>query len=259
MAGVGLDFSPQLIDENAQVLGFFSVIGSPDGLQEAAVRLSFAGIGNELAQKFELFGREADWLLLHHHGALFKINLQIVGDEGRSGVSRRGAAERGADARHELFDPEGFDDVVVGSGIESLHFVAFGIAHGEHDDGRIAGGANFAAGFEAGNSRQVHIEKNQIGPYAADFFERFFAAAHFDDGVAVRREGGEHDAADLRFVVYYEDRRGVHQSLARPRSVGSVNEKTEPWPRWLVRLMVPPCASMMALAMGKPMPVPCTR
>ena len=50
MAGVGLDFSPQLIDENAQVFGFFSVVRSPDGLQEAAMRLSLAGIRDELTQ-----------------------------------------------------------------------------------------------------------------------------------------------------------------------------------------------------------------
>ena len=37
-----------------------------------------------------------------------------------------------------------------------------------------------------------------------------------------------------------------------------MKEKTEPWPRWLVRLIVPPWASTMALAMGRPMPVPCT-
>ncbi len=97
------------------------------------------------------------------------------------------------------------------------------------------------------------------GAHAANFFERFFAAAHFDDGIALRRERGEHDAADLRFIIHNENGGGVHQSLVRPRSVGSVKEKTEPWPRWLVRLMVPPCASMMALAMGRPMPVPCTR
>jgi hypothetical protein len=57
MAGVGLDFPPQLIDKNAQVFGFFPVVGSPDGLQEAAVRLRLAGIRNELAQEFKFLGR----------------------------------------------------------------------------------------------------------------------------------------------------------------------------------------------------------
>ena len=180
-----------------------------------------------------------------------KSILQVFGDEWRSGLAGCGAAQSRTDARHQLFDAEGFDDVVVGAGIESLYFIAFGIAHGEHDDGRIAGGANFAAGFEAGNSGQIHVEKNQLGPHAADFFESFFAAANFDDGIALRREGGEHNAADLRFIVHNENGGGVHQSLDRPRSVGKVKEKTEPWPRWLVRVMVPPWASMMALAMGK--------
>ena len=44
MAGIGLDFFSQLVDENAQVFGFFPVVGSPDGLQQAAVRLGFTRI-----------------------------------------------------------------------------------------------------------------------------------------------------------------------------------------------------------------------
>jgi hypothetical protein len=152
MAWVGLDFSSQLIDENTQVFGFFPIVRSPDGLQQAAMRLGFARIRNELAQEFEFFRRAADGFVVHHDGALLEVNFQIVGDEGRSGVAGRGSAQSGTDARHEFLDAEGFYDVVIGASIESLDLVAFGIAHGEHDDGRIAGGADFAAGFESGNS-----------------------------------------------------------------------------------------------------------
>ena len=35
--------------------------------------------------------------------------------------------------------------------------------------------ADFAAGFEAGHSRHVHVEQNQVGALGAEFFERFFA------------------------------------------------------------------------------------
>src|SRR3984885_12292756 len=49
MTRVGFDFAAQLIDEDAQVFGFFSVVGSPNGWQEAAVGLRLAGIGNQLA------------------------------------------------------------------------------------------------------------------------------------------------------------------------------------------------------------------
>ncbi len=46
---------------------------------------------------------------------------------------------------------------------------------------------------------------------------------------------------------------------ARPqRFSGRVKENTEPRPGWVVNEMVPPCASTIALAMARPMPVPCT-
>ncbi len=41
--------------------------------------------------------------------------------------------------------------------------------------------------------------------------------------------------------------------------VGSSKENTEPRPSWLVTLIAPLWASTIALAMAKPMPVPCTR
>jgi uncharacterized protein (TIGR03435 family) len=43
------------------------------------------------------------------------------------------------------------------------------------------------------------------------------------------------------------------------RMIGSVKVKTEPWPSWLVTLMVPPWACTIAREMASPMPVPATR
>ena len=60
VARVGLDFFSQLIDEHAQIFGFFAVIRAPDGLQQAAVTERFALIRNELAQQLEFFRRETD-------------------------------------------------------------------------------------------------------------------------------------------------------------------------------------------------------
>ncbi len=95
--------------------------------------------------------------------------------------------------------------------------------------------------------------------------ERFVAGARFDDGVTLRTSSvvritrricGSSSTIRMRCGVH-----GLHGSKPKRsglRSIGSVNENTEPWPRWLVRLIVPPCASTMAFAIGKPMPVPST-
>ena len=96
------------------------------------------------------------------------------------------------------------------------------------------------------------------GRSCADFLERFIAAARFRHGVAVRGERGAQDAANLRLVVDDQNFGGGHELAARARPIGRVNEKTEPWPRWLVRLIVPPCASTIAFAIGRPIPVPST-
>src|ERR1700691_134282 len=50
MLGVWLYFFPELIDEHAQIFGFFAIVRSPDGLQQTAVPLCFSLVGDQMAQ-----------------------------------------------------------------------------------------------------------------------------------------------------------------------------------------------------------------
>ena len=144
-------------------------------------------------------------------GAGFEVDGYFFGDEWGDGVAWRVTAERGADAREKFFDAERFYDVVVGAGVESGDFVALGIAHGEHDDGRVGGFANFFAGFEAADAGHVHVEQDEIGFVFADGVYAFFAGHGFGDDVAVAGERGAHDAANLGFVVDDEDVFAAHR------------------------------------------------
>ena len=47
LGGVGFDFFSELVDDDAEVFGFFAVVGAPDGLENAAVGEWFALIGDE--------------------------------------------------------------------------------------------------------------------------------------------------------------------------------------------------------------------
>src|SRR5580693_3042246 len=217
-------------------------------------------VRDKLAQQFKFFGREANRDSLHCYAPLREVDRQIVRSKRRSRFAGCDAAKGRSDARHQFFRAEWFHHVIVGPGIESLYLIFFRIANREHDDGDIARPPNGATGIEARDSGHVHVEKNQIGALGSKFFQSFVAGFRFDHAITLRRERGTHHAPNLRFVIHDQNRLRAHvQDAGRLRSIGSVKEKTEPWPRWLVRLIAPPCASTMALAISKPIPVPSMR
>ncbi len=103
----------------------------------------------------------------------------------------------------------------------------------------------------------VQIEDNQAEALLiAKLSERLFTIAGLDNRIGVGGKSRAHDAADLRFVIAHEYRCGIHCESPREAAIGKVKEKTEPCPNWVVTLIVPPCASTMALAIGNPIPVP---
>jgi len=261
---VFFDFFAELVDYDAEIFGFVAVFGTPDGLQETTVGDGFALLSDEMLEDFEFLGREMDFGTGHGDAALFKIHGQFFGLEGRNGVGGGVPAERGANAGEEFFDAEGLGDVIIGAGVEGDDFVTFGVANGEDDDGNVAPGADFAAGFDARDAGKINVEKNEVGTGFGDEVDGFFAAGSFGDGVAAEGKSAAQDATNLRFVVDDEDISGggSHREAslagAATGTAGRVKEKTEPWASWLVTEMAPPWAATMARAMGRPMPVPRT-
>src|SRR5208337_662242 len=191
--------------------------------------------------------------------ARFKIHGQVFCVKRRQCFRGSVPAEGSTHARQQLFDAEGLCDVVVGAGIERNDFVPFRIAHGQHDDRGIAGAANFPARLNAADAWQIDVKKDQIGFQLAGKLDAFLAGGSLGNLVTPEGKRGTQDSPDLRLVVNHENAGGSHRTSPRRTATGSVNEKTEPWPSWLVTLMVPPWAVTMALAIGKPMPVPRTR
>src|SRR5579862_5246800 len=261
---IGLYFFSQLIDDDAQQIGFVAVVRSPNGLQEAAMGDRASAAGHQFPQQAKFLGREVHDFAAHGDHAFFEIQFQFLGGDQRLGFFLGGTPQGRANPREELLNAERFDDVVVGAGVEGGDLVFFGAADGEHNDGHGGGGANLAARLEAVHDGHVHVEDDEVRAVGAHARQGFLAVAGFKNGVAAGRERGAHHAADLRLIVHHENRAGFHgeSSGARvwaPASRGKVKKKTEPWPSWLVTPIEPPWASTMALAIGRPMPVPCTR
>src|SRR6202007_734369 len=192
------------------------------------------------------------------HTALLEIHGQFPVDKRCKCVWRGMAAGGGANARETFLDAEGFGDVVVGAGIEGDALVALGAANGEHDNGNVAGTADFAAGFDATHPWKIHVEKNEVGLEFNSGFEGFLPRGDFADSIAAERKSRAQHAANLRFVIHDQDGGRTHRDSLQTGATGSVKEKTEPLPCWLVTENVPPWADTMALAIGKPMPVPRT-
>ena len=79
--------------------------------------------------------------------------LPQAGQVGRMGQ----APQSGANARKQLRRAEGLGDVIVGAGIQSIDFVFFGVADGQHDDGDLGRRANQPARFDPAHAGHVHV------------------------------------------------------------------------------------------------------
>ncbi len=153
-----------------------------------------------------------------------EIDDQLAGaNAGRRRLRRSwNPSKRRTDASQQLGRAERLVDEVVGARVQGLHFVGFGIAHGEHDDSDAGAGADLAAGSQSAHARHVHIEQDQVGMIIAQLLDRLFAGlgvVHFISGAG---ESGPHDAADLGLVVNHQDASGAHGRAPVPPAAAPV-------------------------------------
>src|SRR5262249_53166731 len=169
-------------------------------------------IGNQMLEDIVLLRSEVDVAIPYGHLTRLEVNLQVFGYERRKSISGCVAAQYSANAREKLFDAEGLDDVIVGTGVQSRDFVTLGVAHGEHNDRRIGGAADFAASFNATHPGHVHVEEHKIRTLFAQSFESFFPCLGFGNHITLRSKRRTQDAANLRLVVNDKNVGGVHQT-----------------------------------------------
>src|SRR5580700_7093700 len=115
-------------------------------------------IRNEMPQQLEFLWSKPNRIVFHRDHSFFEVDLEVIAQKSRGGVAWSAAPECSANARHQLLHSERLHYVIVCAGVERLHFVAFAISDGEHDDGHVARGSNFSASIETGHPRHIHVE-----------------------------------------------------------------------------------------------------
>ena len=132
------------------------------------------------------------------------------------------ATEESAHAGIEFGEAEGFDEVVVGSGVESVHAVGDEAAGGEHEDGDgVLALADLAADGEAVEFGEHEVEEDEVGGFFEGEGEALFAVGGGDHAMSFCFEGvGEADAQG-GFVFDEKDAGGgLHLGKFRVRSWG---------------------------------------
>ena len=164
--------------------------------------------------------------------------------------------QRGPHACQELADIERLVDVVVGAEIERLDLFRFPLARRQNDDRHIGPFARPPDDVLSVAIRQSEIEQNDVWRFGSDALHAFSDCAGACHFVVVGFERGLEKAQDCRLIVNDQYvKLGAHVAWL---SRGNVMIKRAPRPpsTGLSAVMLPPCASMMPLAIARPSPVP---
>ena len=233
--GVGLDFGAEHGDVVIDGAGGGEGAVAPDGIEELFAGDGGAGVFGEEAEDGEFFGGAVkkfggfvgigwvSWVSFFVLGAVDglggEVDLQVAELEVVEGcLFAAGAAEEGADAGEEFFGAEGFDEVIIGAGIEAFDAVLDHAFGGEEEDGDVAMEfAKFGADGEAIEAGHHDVEKDEVGLFAEGFFEADGAVLGGEDAVAIGGEGIGEGGAHGAFV-FDDEETLLHRSCSRKAS-----------------------------------------
>src|SRR5262249_25992424 len=124
----------------------------------------------------------------------------------RAGFHDLGAPQERAHPSHQLAERKGFDQVVVGAGVETLDLVLDRVARGQHQDlGPRASGAQLPAELEAvARTRQHQIEDHKVGRGGRDPLEGRVRVADRVDRVALLRQTLLEELRNARLVLDHQ-------------------------------------------------------
>ncbi len=158
----GFEFGPEAFDVGLDGFLRGGILKGPDAIDDARAAEHPPPVAHEEFEQGIFLGGElqAFWAIKHLEGA--GVHSEVA--PGAIAFRHLGAsAQQGTDPGHQFLEVEGFDHVVVGSGVESGDFVGDGVAGGEHQDG---GGelvaAQAAAEADAVEFRQGDVEEEQV-------------------------------------------------------------------------------------------------
>ena len=117
-------------------------------------------------QKAELGGAEVDGAAVALHAVGGQVHGEVMERVLAANGNGAGAAEQGAHAGEQGVHAEGFDDVVVGAGVEAADGVLVLRAGGHHDDWQVTGlraAPELAADLDPGHDGEHPVEQDDVG------------------------------------------------------------------------------------------------
>ena len=164
-------------------------------------------------------------------------------------LCRRGAAQRGAQAREELVHGEGLGHVVVGARVEGRDLDRLGVARRQHHDRHRAPAPERRRDADAVHVGETEVEDHDVGVLARGEVETFASRCGEHDRVVVRLQEDAQRAPQRRFVFDHEDL--AHVGATRKTKVMVV-----PPPGVSSNCSSPPIASVNPRATARPRPTP---
>src|SRR6202020_3384429 len=99
----------------------------------------------------------------------------------------------------EFLNPKRLHQIIVGAGIERLHFVVLRTKDADYQNRNVKDLSDSPTRFEAADPRHFQVEENHINSaLGLNFVEGLFARSRFDDDVSRAWEGGTQSAPHLR-------------------------------------------------------------
>ena len=254
---VVFELPSQLSEINPQVMSLFGVGRTPHFTQQFFAAHQLAAVAHQHLQHPPFCRGQMHLRTVLDHFLGSQIHRERLRFDDRFiGLGRCGGApDRGAQSSQQLVHPEWLGHIIVGAGIERLHFVRGVGARGQHDDRRVQPTTYPAEHFDTRHVRQPEIQNHHLGPEVGRSPQRIGAVGHGDYVVAAHREVDAQRSQDLGLVVDHQnpDFAGHRSSPAgAARSTTTVN----PPPGVSVAVMVPPIASTNPRATDNPSPTP---
>ena len=207
-------------------------VGAPDAVEQLLAREGEAGVAGQEGEQVELAGGQGHHLAAPAHLAAAQVDLEVAhGHDLLGGRALAGAAEDGADPRHELAGREGLDQVVVRPQLEAEDAVHLVVAGGEEQDGDGAAGPDLAADVEAvAGARQADVEDDDGGVLPREDLEAPVAVGRQQHAVALAPEVEVHQVGDVRVVLDDDHRPVLGAHGLKPRTSRTPNCRNAPIP-----------------------------
>src|SRR3954453_204669 len=220
LGGVGLDLLAQAPDVNRHRSGVECCLVAPDAAHQLISREDALRIPRKKGEKVELLRSHPELAAAFAHFSRGGIDLDVAeGVARRTAVRRRGTPQHRPHPCGELAGRERLRHVVVGAEIEPDDPVRLLPPRRQQDHGKRRAASNPAAELEAVDSREHHVQHDQVYGLLLQHRSRRRAVVGLERRMPFPLQVAHDHFADDRLVVDYED--GGHRRIM--------------WSQWLRR------------------------